>query len=117
MAAALEAVQSGEPTKLTRLLVGRRIWAVAPEQSRPNPDTGGNWSVPASAVGPVRVLSLKAFLPADPPHRKLHLVQLWTDPGGMRTLAVGAIRLKDPGRSAGAKRRADREARELEDDD
>jgi hypothetical protein len=59
------------------------------------------------AVG-FRVLSFKAFLPADPPgpdqKRKKHLVQLWTDPGGMRTLSVGSLRLKDPNKTGEVKR-------------
>jgi len=54
----------------------------------------------------IRVLSFKAFLPADPSvGRAKHLVQVWTDPGGMRTLSVGSLRLKDPKRSAAAKAR------------
>lgn len=40
------------------------------------------------------VLSFKQFLPADPPERMKHLVQIWTDPGGMRTLSVGSIHYK-----------------------
>lgn len=51
------------------------------------------------------VLSIKQFLPADPPGsipfedrsvRKKHLIQLWTNPGGCRTLTVGSIRLTKP---------------------
>jgi hypothetical protein len=54
----------------------------------------------------IRVLSFKAFLPADPAvGRAKHLVQIWTDPGGMRTLSVGSIKLKDPKQSEAARRR------------
>jgi hypothetical protein len=68
-----------------------------------------------------RVLSFKKFMAADPPKRKKHLVQLWTDPGGMRTLSVGSLRLKDPNKvaagNAAAVTRATREAAEDEDED
>lgn len=85
--------------------MGRRIWVV---------DFGGKidsgeegFNLPAHVFN-CRVLSFNRFLPAGPvlegePRstdfvRKKHLVQVWTDPGGLRTLSVGAIRLKDPGR-------------------
>lgn len=45
----------------------------------------------------VRVLSLKRFLPAGPTSdggfRKEDLVQVWSDPGGLRTLALTSIKL------------------------
>lgn len=45
----------------------------------------------------VRVLRFKQFLPAGPLAgggvRQQDLVQLWTDPGGLRTLALESIRL------------------------
>jgi hypothetical protein len=53
--------------------------------------------------GPYRVQSFKQLLHAgltnDGVERKRSLVQLYTDPGGMRTLAVADIWAKDPGRS------------------
>jgi hypothetical protein len=65
----------------------------------------GKYHIPAHGYD-IRVLSFKAFLPADPSAgRTKHLVQLWTDPGGMRTLSVGSIKLKDPKRVAAAKAR------------
>lgn len=67
---------------------------------------------PALIAGPFRVLSFQRFLPADPPQRKKHMVQLWTDPGGMRTLNVGCIRLKDPGKVAAGKAAAATRAEE-----
>jgi hypothetical protein len=55
-----------------------------------------------------RVISFNRFLPAGPvaenePHasdsiRERDLVQVYTDPGGKRVLAVDEIRLKDPRR-------------------
>jgi hypothetical protein len=45
----------------------------------------------------VKVLSLKQFLPAGPTGnggvRKQDLVQVWSDPGGLRTLALSEIKL------------------------
>ena len=108
MAAVAETLRTGDPSALEKLLVGRQLWAVHPALERPNLDSGGMWHDPASISGPFRSLSLKQFLPAEG-DRKKHIVQLWCDPGGMRTLTVGSIRFKDPGRSAGAKRRAARE--------
>lgn len=62
-----------------------------------------------------RVLKFRKFLAADPPgpkqRRKKHLVQLYTDPGGMRTLSVGSIRLKDP-RKTGEVQRSGRQMSE-----
>jgi hypothetical protein len=60
-------------------------------------------------VGPMIVVGFKQFCPAGPiidkvtgedtgRVRKQGLVQLYTDPGGMRTLAVADIRLHDPRR-------------------
>lgn len=50
----------------------------------------------------IRVLSFKQFLPADLPGpnqgRKKHLIQVWTNPGGLRTLSIGQISLKRPRR-------------------
>jgi hypothetical protein len=52
----------------------------------------------------VLVLNFKAFLPAGPTEngteRKKHLVQIWTDPGGLRTLSVGSLHMKDPRKAA-----------------
>jgi hypothetical protein len=53
-----------------------------------------------------RVLSFQKFLPADEEAgREKHLVQLNTDPGGVRTLSLGSLQLKDPKKSAAAKAR------------
>jgi len=83
--------------------VGRRIWVNVPRTEH------DGFTVIEHSYD-CRVLSFKQFIPADPSvGRKKHLVQLWTDPGGMRTLSVGSIKLKDPKRSAAAKARHKRE--------
>lgn len=104
---------------LEQLLVGRRIWVVDFGMSGTNED-GSKWTLPPSVYN-CRVLKMKSFLGAGPVGegdarsaggvRKKHLVQLWTDPGGLRTLSVGSIRLKDPGRVAAGIAAA--EAREM----
>lgn len=84
--------------------MGRRIWVAVPTTKHERKD-GMSYTVLEHCYD-CRVLSFKAFLPADPSvGRKKHLVQLWTDPGGMRTLSVGSIQLKDPKRSEAAKKR------------
>jgi hypothetical protein len=68
--------------------------------------------LPAYYEGPVHVLSVRKILPqgevydrrrGDEPivvaERKRSLVQLYTDPGGIRTLAAADIWLKDPARA------------------
>ncbi len=54
--------------------------------------------------GPYRVLGFKQLLHAGLTdggrERKQSIVQLYTDPGGMRTLAVANIWAKDPAHSA-----------------
>jgi hypothetical protein len=96
------------------LLVGRRIWVAVPESEHGSAEAGGVFKLPAHTYD-CRVLSFKTFLPADG-LRKKHLVQLWTDPGGMRTLSVGSIRLKDPRRvAAGIAREAAQHAEEDDD--
>lgn len=83
--------------------MGRRIWVNIPR-------TKHDGFTVIEHCYDVRVLSFQRFLPADESlGRKKHLVQLWTDPGGMRTLSVGSIKLKDPKRSAAAKARYERE--------
>jgi hypothetical protein len=68
-----------------------------------------NFTVPGH-VYDIRVLSFKQFIAADPKAgRQKHLVQVWTDPGGMRTLSVGSLKLKDPKRVQAAKDRHERE--------
>jgi hypothetical protein len=65
-------------------------------------DTGA-----AYFAGPYIVLKFKQFLPAGEiistpnglDERKRSLIQVWTDPGGLRTLAAADVRLKDPRRS------------------
>jgi hypothetical protein len=94
VAAAKEAVLSGDPEELKQLLVGSRIWVEVPRHKTPH------YTAPAQIHGPYRVLSFRDFLPADPPgpgiRRQKHLVLVYTDPGGLRTLSVGSIRLRDP---------------------
>jgi hypothetical protein len=91
VAAAREAVQTGVPRELEKVLVGAKIWVDSPDMGR-----GDH----AFVHGPYRVLKFKDFFPADPPgvgqRRARHLVQVWTDPGGLRTLSVGSIRFTDP---------------------
>jgi hypothetical protein len=54
-------------------------------------------------VGPVEILSVRKVLPQGSfdggIDRKRSLVQLYTDPGGVRTLAVAEIWGKDPSRA------------------
>jgi hypothetical protein len=81
---------------LRNLLVGRRIWVNTARLGLPE------------TLYDTRVLSFKRFLPAGPvaekePNspdgiRSRPLIQIYTDPGGMRVLAVDEIRLKDPRR-------------------
>lgn len=89
------------------MLTGRRIWVVVNEYERPNPETGGTWKHAAN-IYDCRVLSFRKFLPRGPirddsgaivNERKQSLVQLYTDPGGIRTLAVASIRFNDPRRA------------------
>ena len=53
--------------------------------------------VDAPIIYSCRVLRFKKFLPKGKTegggYRPQDLVQLWTDPGGMRTLAVNSIRM------------------------
>jgi hypothetical protein len=87
--------------------VGRRIWVEVPAHTRDA--SFGSYKM-GEICFDVRVLSFNQFLEADPSvGREKHLVQLWTDPGGMRTLSVGSIKLKDPKRVAAAKARHERE--------
>lgn len=84
--------------------MGRRIWVINPGGKQKDLE-GNEYFWPSSAYD-CRVLSFKAFLGAGPvatdepkSHnmvREKHLIQVWTDPGGLRTLTVGSIRLKDP---------------------
>jgi hypothetical protein len=77
------------------LAAGRRFWFI-------NRIDG----VEPYAVGPILVLKFKQFLPAGAYEkdghlieRKKSLIQLYTDPGGIRTLAAADIRLRDPRRT------------------
>ena len=84
--------------------MGRRVWVDVPRSTH-NRGDGQSFEVLPHCYD-IRVLSFKAFLPADPSvGRAKHLVQIWTDPGGMRTLSVGSIKLKDPKRLEAARRR------------
>lgn len=80
---------------------GRRIWVVCPAEER------GGWVYPAHTYD-TQIQSFRKFLPRgihDSLHgtieRKQSLVQLYTDPGGVRTIAVANIRLHDPARQKG----------------
>jgi len=57
-------------------------------------------------AGPFTVTKFKQFLPRGAYEnngllidRKKSLIQVYTDPGGLRTLAAAEIRLQDPGRT------------------
>ena len=57
-------------------------------------------------TGPYMVINFKQFLPAGTfdkdgyiLRRKKSLLQVYTDPGGFRTLAAADIRLEDPRRT------------------
>lgn len=59
--------------------------------------------IPSFVVGPKVVVGTLKFLPAGvfekdghPIIRKRSLIQVYTDPGGMQTLAVADVHLKDP---------------------
>lgn len=74
----------------------------------PNPDTGRLWVDPPSVYEAGRVVKFKRFLPRGPikndegvvtGDRARSLIQVYTDPGGLRTLAVAEVSLKDPGRA------------------
>jgi len=80
------------------LLSGRRIWIIRPARD------GVSEYVEGLTKG-IQVVKLKQFLPVGEFNhplgghvvdRKEPLVQLITNPGGIRTVAVGAIRLKKP---------------------
>lgn len=70
---------------------GRKIWNVYKLDGIPN------------VIGPLDVLFVKKILPAGPletgTNRLRSLVQVYTDPGGFRTLAVADIWSKDPGKA------------------
>jgi hypothetical protein len=74
----------------------------------PNHDTGGLWVDPPTVVDAGRVVKFRRFLPRGPiknddgvvtGERARSLIQVITDPGGLRTLAVAEVHLKDPGRA------------------
>jgi hypothetical protein len=74
----------------------------------PNSDTGGLWVDPPTVIDAGRVMKFKRFLPRGPiknddgvmtGERSRSLIQVYTDPGGLRTLAVAEVSLKDPGRA------------------
>jgi hypothetical protein len=74
---------------------GRRIWFIV------KLDT-----LDPYVVGPVICIKFKQFLPRGSYEkngylvdRKKSLIQVYTDPGGMRTLAAADIRLSDPRRT------------------
>ena len=57
-------------------------------------------------VGPYTIISLRKFLPAGRYEkngvlidRTKSLIQVYTDPGGIRTVTAASIRFKDPGRT------------------
>jgi hypothetical protein len=63
--------------------------------------------MPELVVDAGRVMKLRQFLPRGPirmdgdivGERARSLVQVYTDPGGLRTIAVAEISFKDPGRA------------------
>lgn len=66
------------------------------------------WIDPPSVNDAGRVVKFRRFLPRGPiknedgevtGERRRSLIQVYTDPGGLRTLAVAEISLKDPGRA------------------
>jgi hypothetical protein len=74
---------------------GRRIWSVIKFEN-----------LEPFVSGPYLVLSFKQFLPrgsyekdGNLIEREKSLVQVYTDPGGLRTLAAAEIRLNDPRRT------------------
>jgi predicted DNA-binding protein (UPF0278 family) len=78
---------------------GRRIWVVCKAEER------HGWKYPAHTYD-TQIQSFRKFLPRgayNTEHgmveRKQSLVQLYTDPGGVRTIAVANIRLRDPAKS------------------
>jgi len=78
--------------------MGSRIWVEVKESVHTGRDDGVIYTIPHH-IYDCRVLGFKQFLPANKQlNREKHLVQLYTDPGGMRTLSVGSIRFKDPRR-------------------
>lgn len=91
--------RSGDPSEVERLLVGRKLWVLN--------DLDGI----RHFMGPYQVLSLKQVLPQGERtlvgpfgdktlvERKRSLVQVYADPGGMKTIAAADIWAKDPGRS------------------
>jgi len=94
VAATREVLRSGDPSELERALVGAKIWVFSPAH------VSGGFRTPEHVHGSYRVIGFKSFHAADPPgpdqRRKKHLVQIFTDPGGCRTLSVGSIRFHDP---------------------
>jgi len=76
--------------------VGSRIWVSVPKADY------GEYRLSEQIHGPYRVTGFREFYPADPPgpeqKRAKHLVQIYTDPGGMRTLSLGSICFRDPRR-------------------
>lgn len=83
---------------------GRKIWIVDKVDSPGGPIE--------FKVGPLRITKFRRFLPAgeyekhshvtgttELSNRKRSLVQVFTDPGGLRTVAVATIWGKEPGKS------------------
>jgi len=76
------------------LYPGRRVWVVSKVDSVP------------FIAGPYTMVKFKQFLPrgayerfGELAERKKSLIQIYTDPGGLRTVAAAEIRLQDPGRT------------------
>ena len=96
LTAAVEAQRSGDHGELEKILSpGRRIWNVVHFEG-----------LEPFVIGPLVVVHFQKFLPAGTYEidgyivtRDRSLVQVYTDPGGTRTLAVADVRLKDPGRA------------------
>jgi hypothetical protein len=84
--------------------VGRHVWVVSPALERQDADDPRvTWTIP-EYVYDFRVMSFKKFLPRGPimsdgiivNMRDRSLVQVTTDPGGLRTVAVAEIYFRDP---------------------
>jgi len=72
--------------------LGRRFWHIVDVKGR-HP----------FAVGPLLVIGKARFFPAGKikigdvwVDRTVSLIQIYTDPGGMRTMAAASIRFRDP---------------------
>ena len=93
----MAATRSGDTHELERLLVGRRIWIIR----------DGRMGIPEHVEGGQKgmiVTGFKSFLPVGPYQhpsghvvdRKEPLLQIYTNPPGLRTVTAGSIRIERP---------------------